>query len=73
MLNNNAYITSPCIRECTLDNDDICVGCFRSRQEIINWLRMDSVSQQAALNRCEERKAQRKHTLMDKVKDLFKR
>jgi hypothetical protein len=33
---------------------------------------MDSASQQAALNRSKERKAQRKHTLMDKVKDLFK-
>jgi predicted Fe-S protein YdhL (DUF1289 family) len=66
------YVTSPCIRECTLDKDDICVGCYRSRQEIINWLGMDSASQQAALNRCKERKTQRKHTLMDKVKELLR-
>jgi predicted Fe-S protein YdhL (DUF1289 family) len=28
---------SPCIRLCTLDDDDICVGCYRSMAEICAW------------------------------------
>ncbi len=28
---------SPCVRKCTLDQDDICVGCFRSIDEICAW------------------------------------
>lgn len=28
---------SPCVRICTLNNDNICIGCGRSTQEIKNW------------------------------------
>ena len=30
-------VESPCIDRCTLDDDDICVGCFRSIDEICAW------------------------------------
>jgi predicted Fe-S protein YdhL (DUF1289 family) len=30
-------VPSPCVRNCCLDDDDICMGCFRSLQEIIAW------------------------------------
>jgi len=30
-------VESPCVRKCTLDNDDICIGCFRSIDEICAW------------------------------------
>ena len=30
-------IASPCIDICTLDDDDICVGCQRSIDEICAW------------------------------------
>ena len=30
-------VASPCMRNCTLDDDDICVGCFRSIDEICAW------------------------------------
>lgn len=33
----NARVESPCVRKCTLDEDDICVGCFRSIDEICAW------------------------------------
>jgi len=28
---------SPCVDICKLDLDDICLGCFRSREEIARW------------------------------------
>ncbi|MFW5425887.1 MAG: DUF1289 domain-containing protein [Methylophagaceae bacterium] len=28
---------SPCIRNCCLDDNDICLGCFRSLDEIVLW------------------------------------
>lgn len=31
-------IESPCIGVCRLGEDDLCVGCFRSRREIAEWL-----------------------------------
>lgn len=30
-------IESPCVRHCTLDDNDICLGCFRSIDEICAW------------------------------------
>ncbi|MDT8408683.1 MAG: DUF1289 domain-containing protein [Wenzhouxiangellaceae bacterium] len=34
-------IESPCIDVCRLDDQGRCVGCFRSAQEIGDWLSMD--------------------------------
>jgi hypothetical protein len=33
----DAPIESPCIRVCTLDDDDVCLGCFRDIAEICAW------------------------------------
>ncbi|UCH40066.1 MAG: DUF1289 domain-containing protein [Gammaproteobacteria bacterium] len=30
-------VESPCVRKCTLDEHDICIGCFRSIDEICAW------------------------------------
>ena len=30
---------SPCRRACTLDREDICVGCGRTLDEILEWSR----------------------------------
>lgn len=34
-------VESPCIRNCCLDDNDICVGCFRSLGEIAHWSQVD--------------------------------
>ncbi|MEH6550935.1 MAG: DUF1289 domain-containing protein [Pseudomonadales bacterium] len=28
---------SPCVSICVLNEEDICVGCYRSSDEIIRW------------------------------------
>lgn len=30
-------VESPCINKCSLDDDNICFGCYRSISEIIGW------------------------------------
>lgn len=30
-------VASPCVDICTLDDDDICLGCLRSIDEICAW------------------------------------
>jgi len=30
-------VPSPCISVCALDDNHICIGCFRSADEISNW------------------------------------
>jgi uncharacterized protein len=33
-------VLSPCTGVCKLDGDDICIGCFRSKDEIACWTQM---------------------------------
>jgi predicted Fe-S protein YdhL (DUF1289 family) len=37
VIDQTVRVESPCIRKCTLDDNDICVGCFRSLDEICAW------------------------------------
>ena len=55
-----AKIESPCIRNCCLDGNDICMGCFRSLTEITQWTLVDEKTRQAFLKNAAERKSKRK-------------
>jgi predicted Fe-S protein YdhL (DUF1289 family) len=35
---NPEPVDSPCVDICRLDDDGCCVGCFRTGQEIADWL-----------------------------------
>lgn len=36
-MNAAAPIKSPCISVCALDDNDVCIGCWRSADEIGRW------------------------------------
>lgn len=36
-------IPSPCSNICQLDERDVCVGCFRTRDEIARWMHMSDL------------------------------
>ena len=56
---NPRSVPSPCVRLCTLGDDDICVGCYRSIEEIMQWTRLDNSQKQDVLNRCDSRRKDR--------------
>ena len=51
------HVPSPCVRLCTLDDADICIGCFRSLDEIKDWSRLDNPGRRAILSAAEQRRA----------------
>lgn len=51
-------IASPCIRNCCLDDNDVCLGCYRSLDEITGWSAMDEAQREACLARCARRRAE---------------
>jgi len=51
---------SPCVRNCCLDEDDICMGCFRSLTEITQWTLVDDETRVSFLKNCESRKSNHK-------------
>lgn len=39
MISNRA-VRSPCVSVCALDENDICIGCQRTADEITRWSQM---------------------------------
>jgi len=35
--NRELYPASPCVSICTLDDDQVCLGCSRTLDEITHW------------------------------------
>jgi uncharacterized protein len=50
-----APLTSPCIRNCCLDKDDICLGCGRHLNDILAWRDATCEEQQAMLELARKR------------------
>ncbi|WP_411383892.1 DUF1289 domain-containing protein [Pseudomonas sp. L7] len=48
-------VASPCVNVCALDEQDICIGCQRTVQEITRWARMANDERRAVLKLCHER------------------
>ncbi len=48
---------SPCVRKCCLNEDDVCIGCFRTLEEIIHWSEAGDDEHRAILKNARERKA----------------
>lgn len=48
-------IPSPCIRQCCLDDDDMCLGCFRLLSEITGWGAADDATRRHILDNTRDR------------------
>jgi len=46
---------SPCISLCRLNEQQICVGCYRTSEEIRNWIYFDDDQRQTVIKNCSER------------------
>jgi predicted Fe-S protein YdhL (DUF1289 family) len=55
MKNDMNNVQSPCTRNCCLNENDICLGCFRSLSEILIWGQASSVERNAILLSAKER------------------
>lgn len=47
---------SPCISVCALDDNNVCIGCFRSAEEITDWFLADAGGKREILRRAGERR-----------------
>ncbi|MBL4239732.1 DUF1289 domain-containing protein [Vibrio fluvialis] len=53
---SESAVPSPCIRNCCLDDNDVCLGCFRTLEEILAWTRSSEPEKAEILLRCAARK-----------------
>jgi predicted Fe-S protein YdhL (DUF1289 family) len=49
-------VTSPCTSICTLNDEDVCVGCYRTAKEIQDWRYLNNDQRQDVLVLCGERR-----------------
>ena len=49
----SSLIESPCISVCRYE-DEICVGCGRTVDDVVNWYDMTDDEKQAVLNRIQK-------------------
>lgn len=54
---------SPCVCNCCLNEKDICLGCFRSLNEITGWSQASDSDKQAIIVNTELRRKQIKASL----------
>ncbi|MCG9784065.1 DUF1289 domain-containing protein [Vibrio brasiliensis] len=57
--NDTSTVAQPCIRHCCLDENDVCLGCYRTLEEILNWSASSNEEKRAILDLCQTRKQSR--------------
>jgi len=50
-------IPSPCVRNCCLNTEDICLGCFRHINEILAWKNYKAAEKEIVVTTCIQRRA----------------
>jgi len=49
-------IESPCVDKCKYDENNICIGCYRSKSEIVNWWKLENNEKLEILKKVKIRK-----------------
>ena len=52
-------VTSPCVRDCCLDDNEVCLGCGRTLQDILRWQAASDEDREAILAAAKARVAER--------------
>lgn len=51
------HVQSPCIRNCCLNDEEVCLGCFRMLDEITRWSEAEDAERSVILEQAKVRKA----------------
>jgi predicted Fe-S protein YdhL (DUF1289 family) len=56
MTESQETVPSPCVRNCCLNEQDICLGCFRTLDEICGWSQADNQQRKQILANSAQRR-----------------
>ncbi|WP_338522152.1 DUF1289 domain-containing protein [Pseudomonas batumici] len=56
--NVSAAVPSPCVSLCRLDEQKICIGCFRHVEDIREWRSADDARRRVICEQARQRQAQ---------------
>lgn len=63
-------VPSPCIGVCQSNDKGQCLGCFRTREERLQWTTLDSTERQKVIKRCQQRKKRKNAPTKIKVEEV---
>lgn len=49
-------IKSPCLKRCKYDSFELCIACYRTKNEIVGWVDFDNKQKTEVLKKIELRK-----------------
>ncbi|GLT20073.1 hypothetical protein GCM10007938_38560 [Vibrio zhanjiangensis] len=55
-MNKDKDVPSPCVRMCCLDEKNICLGCYRTLDEILEWSAYSAQDKARVIARCDTRR-----------------
>lgn len=55
-MNGQPEPASPCVSVCLLNESDVCLGCYRSAEEITDWFMASPGEKQEILDRARDRR-----------------
>ncbi|WP_044619152.1 DUF1289 domain-containing protein [Gynuella sunshinyii] len=58
-------IASPCVRNCCLDDSEVCLGCGRTLQEIKDWWNCSNSDKRLIIRRAQTRQQRRLNRPLD--------
>ena len=58
VVNDQNEISSPCVSICALNENDVCVGCYRTGDELTRWRGMNNTEKLATIELAKEREIQ---------------
>ena len=62
-------VEKPCIKRCCLNEKDVCMGCFRTLDDMKRWYKANRAEKVVMLNHAKEREAT--HALLHKSHKTF--
>ncbi|MCK7549460.1 DUF1289 domain-containing protein [Marinobacter koreensis] len=54
-MKSSEKVRSPCVSVCALDENDLCIGCHRTGDEILRWTRMTNEERREVLQEVAKR------------------
>ncbi|MDV2080060.1 DUF1289 domain-containing protein [Marinobacter xestospongiae] len=54
-MNRQDRVASPCVSICALDEQDVCIGCHRTGDEILRWTQMSNDEKREVLVKVAQR------------------
>ncbi|MEM9396916.1 MAG: DUF1289 domain-containing protein [Pseudomonadota bacterium] len=51
-----SVVSSPCVSQCSLDENQFCTGCLRHVSEVTQWSQASDAEKEAILRKIAERK-----------------